>query len=158
MAENMDIQQVERLEDAPLERQTFFREKMIESRPWGKCDWCGRMSRLWKMHLRNVQHPTSNKNGVILPMELCYACCERELATSTLSRRKSFQDAEVLDMAHDRDRSGDLGEDGREMSEMEAHYYYSCGTIPKGEEAKGIGFIATEDPGQRGKKVIKPGD
>jgi hypothetical protein len=110
------------------------------------------------MQPRNVHHHYTNEDGLIIPLNMCYACCERELATPTPPRRQSFQDANVKDMALSRDRSGDLGRDGREMSEMEAHYYYSCGTIPKGEEAKGIGFIATEDPGQRGKKVIKPGD
>lgn len=59
-----------RLEDAPLERQEFFKRVMARNEASsGKCEWCGCEGRRWLMY----------PDGMAKSLKMCYQCTELEL-------------------------------------------------------------------------------
>jgi len=76
-----------RLEEAPLERQAFFKANMTEAGGHGPCEWCDReMGRRWNWHPRGAHHHKRRPDGLIMPLKMCYQCCELELAEPPSAR------------------------------------------------------------------------
>lgn len=111
------------------------------------------------MYLKNVLHQPTAPDGRILPLKMCYTCCELELAESIRAR---LPDPESLfhpaDISFRRDRNHDLGQDARPMSDLELRLYGDCGTAPRGAETGRVGFIVHDDAAAEGKEIIRSGD
>ena len=145
-----------RIEEAPLDRQHFFKNKMDEVRGRGRCEWCGSEGRLWSMYLRNALHNPRAPDGRILPLSMCYQCCELELATPQLPLPDAESRIHPVDISFRRDRSQDLGHDARPMSDLEKMLYAACGTAPRGGDVKReVGFIVMDDAAAKGKTIIR---
>lgn len=146
-----------RIEDASIEVQKFFERKMMLASLEGTCGWCGKIGKLWKMHPGNVQHHNRRDDGLIVPMKMCFSCCEREL---TSPGGAELPEAESLfhptDIASKRSRKNDVGHDGRPINEKELKLYIACNIIPRGSDIKDVSFVINDDSTQAGKKILRP--
>ena len=146
-----------KIEDAPIEIQKFFERKMMLANLEGNCGWCGQVGKLWKMHPRGVLHHNRRDDGLIVPLEMCFSCCERELDTPGSAMSPEADSLfHPIDIASRRDRGNDIGHDGRSMNENELKLYIECNTIPRGADIHDVGFVIDDDSTQVGKKIIRP--
>ena len=127
------------------------------SSPDGACGWCGETGQRWKMHPGGVLHHNRRDDGLIVPIDMCYSCCLREL-TGPIHERLPEAESRFhpTDISFRRDRGNDVGHDGRPMSERELNLYIGCETIPRGSEIKDVSFIIDDDTALIGKKIIRP--
>jgi len=148
-----------RIEDAPFGRQIFFKRKMILASHDGECGWCGKRGQLWKMYPRGIIHHNSRPDGLIVPLEMCYSCCERELAEPIPKQLppEAVSRFHPTDISFRRDRSNDIGHDGRPLNNQELDLYIQCKTVPMGSNPMDVGFVINDDATLTGKRIIRPG-